>query len=197
MGCVQRAVLQFDEEVQAPWRPLLVQEPIVARPVALPARRSPARPSSSRVGACRPAPSAYRRPPADGPVPCLPSDGQARTAPPARSRSAGPVGGQPPARQARSRVRLTRRARRLAVALAWCVTVLAGSWLGQLVSDGAERELRLVGVSSVVVEPGDTLWSIATEVAGDHDIRLVVDRIQEMNGLEGAALVPGQRLSLP
>jgi nucleoid-associated protein YgaU len=49
----------------------------------------------------------------------------------------------------------------------------------------------------VVVQPGDTLWSIATSLDGDGDVRAVVDQIQELNGLNGATLVPGQTLLLP
>jgi LysM repeat protein len=52
-------------------------------------------------------------------------------------------------------------------------------------------------VQSVVVQPGDTLWSIAAEVAGTDDVREVVDRIQELNGLQDAVLMPGQVLELP
>ena len=74
---------------------------------------------------------------------------------------------------------------------------MLGSLLGSLVSGGAGEGLHLAGVSSVVVEPGDTLWSIAESVADGSDVRAVVDRIQELNGLEGSGLVPGQVLQLP
>jgi nucleoid-associated protein YgaU len=81
------------------------------------------------------------------------------------------------------------------------VLVLAGgvgltAAVGSLVQSGAGG-LHLAGESSVVVESGDTLWSIATTVAGSDDVRAVVDRIQELNGLDGADLVPGQVLLLP
>jgi nucleoid-associated protein YgaU len=75
--------------------------------------------------------------------------------------------------------------------------VVLGSLLNSLVSGDAGDGLHLAGVSSVVVEPGDTLWSIAESVAGGADVRAVVDRIQEMNGLDGSSLVPGQILQLP
>jgi predicted Zn-dependent protease len=77
------------------------------------------------------------------------------------------------------------------------VGVALGSWLGPLVSGGGEGDLRLAGVSSVVVEPGDTLWSIAASLAGDGDVRAVIDEIQVLNDLEGTELVPGQTLQLP
>ena len=54
MACAQQAVLEFDEEILAPWRPRLVA-------VAGPGRVGAGRPrphssgrSSSRVGICRP-----------------------------------------------------------------------------------------------------------------------------------------------
>jgi nucleoid-associated protein YgaU len=48
-----------------------------------------------------------------------------------------------------------------------------------------------------VVQPGDTLWSIATSLNGDGDVRSVIDEIQQLNGLNSAVLVPGQTLLLP
>jgi nucleoid-associated protein YgaU len=93
-------------------------------------------------------------------------------------------------------MRLTRRAKRLAVVLAMAVCVALGSWLGPLL-DGGAGDLQLAGGSSVVVEAGDTVWSIATSLEGDGDVRALVDEIQRLNDLEGAELVPGQVLRLP
>jgi len=46
------------------------------------------------------------------------------------------------------------------------------------------------------VRPGDTLWSIAVaNYAGDP--REGVWKLQRRNGLSGATIVPGQRLTLP
>jgi hypothetical protein len=46
----------------------------------------------------------------------------------------------------------------------------------------------------VVVRPGDTLWSIATSLAPDDDVRAVVDELAERAG--GADLQPGQRIDV-
>ena len=92
--------------------------------------------------------------------------------------------------------RLTRRARRLAAVLTLAVGVAIGSWLGPLIA-GGDGDLRLAGVQSVVVQPGDTLWSIAADAAGTGDVRAVVDRIQELNDLHDTVLIPGQVLELP
>lgn len=55
---------------------------------------------------------------------------------------------------------------------------------------GGGPELRYV------VEPGDTLWSIAGE-RYDGDPREGVWRLQQRNGLVGAALTPGMVLVVP
>ena len=100
-------------------------------------------------------------------------------------------------RRGSDRVRLTRRARRLAVVLALAGGVAIGSWLGPLLNGADGGDLRLAGQSSVTVESGDTLWSIASSVAGDSDVRLVIDQIRQLNRLRSADIVPGQVLQLP
>jgi nucleoid-associated protein YgaU len=102
----------------------------------------------------------------------------------------------PARRSARRGVRLTRRARLLAAVLMLTLGVAIGSWVGPLLAGGS-GDLRLAGVQSVVVQQGDTLWSIAGEAAGTDDVREMVDRIQELNGLRSTLLVPGQVLQLP
>ena len=52
-----------------------------------------------------------------------------------------------------------------------------------------------VAATSWVVAPGDTLWSIATQVAPGADVRATVDRLVELNGRSPIAV--GQRLRLP
>ena len=94
-------------------------------------------------------------------------------------------------------LRLTARGRRLVavLALALGVGVVA---LGEAVLGNGEGDgLELMGTSSVVVARGDTLWSIARSVAGDRDVREVIDGIQGLNGLDGADISPGQVLQLP
>ena len=181
MGCVEQAVLEFDGEVQAPWRPRLVAEPVPVDPVDAPGLRRPgAGRSSSRVGVCRPS------------VRATPRD-----RPPAAGRGRG-VSAVPPA-AGRGRPACASPGGLAGWRSCWrsCGGVLLGSLLDSLVSGAAGDGLHLVGVSSVVVEPGDTLWSIAESVADEADVRVVVDRIQELNRLEGSSLVPGQVLQLP
>ena len=61
----------------------------------------------------------------------------------------------------------------------------------------ATRSVKSAGRAQVyVVQPGDTLWSIAsTRYAGDP--REGVWRLQNRNHLAGTTISPGQRLTLP
>ncbi len=51
--------------------------------------------------------------------------------------------------------------------------------------------------STVVVQPGDTLWSIASEHYPADDVRVRVEDIEQANGLHGPAIEVGQTLHLP
>jgi hypothetical protein len=53
---------------------------------------------------------------------------------------------------------------------------------------------RVVG-GTVVVESGDTLWSIVSALAPGDDPRPLVDELSDARG--GAPLQPGERISLP
>ncbi|MGY1642300.1 LysM peptidoglycan-binding domain-containing protein [Geodermatophilus sp. SYSU D00703] len=213
MGSVRQAVLDFDDAVQVPWRPRLRAVPGGDEGEA--PRSSGARTTPSRVGACRPpAPAVPRSPGVEGvrsaaatvarpaptrprgtrPAPARPAGAAVPGAPAARPvrGGCGPVG-----RAAASPLRLTRRARRLSVVLTLGLGVALGSWLSPLVAGGG-GELQLAGERSVVVQAGDSVWSIATDFAGpDQDVRAVVDAIEELNDLDGARVVPGQVLQLP
>ena len=51
--------------------------------------------------------------------------------------------------------------------------------------------------TTVVVQPGDTLWSIASEHYPGDDVRTRVDDIEQANGLPGPAIEVGRTLKLP
>ncbi len=51
--------------------------------------------------------------------------------------------------------------------------------------------------ATVVVNPGDSLWSIAAAHSGNRGIQSTVDRISAANHLAGVLLQPGQRLRIP
>jgi nucleoid-associated protein YgaU len=97
----------------------------------------------------------------------------------------------------RARLRLTARGRRLALSLAVAAGVGGAALVHGLLGGDPAGGLHLAGQDSVVVQPGDTLWSIATSVAGEGDVRDVVARIRQVNGLDGTVLVPGEVLRLP
>ncbi|MGY2075193.1 LysM peptidoglycan-binding domain-containing protein [Blastococcus sp. SYSU DS0828] len=80
----------------------------------------------------------------------------------------------------------------LALLLAVGTIALGDAVLGQ---EGGG--LALMGTTKVVVEPGDTLWSIAGSAADGRDVRDVVVDIRQLNGLDTAAITPGQVLLLP
>jgi nucleoid-associated protein YgaU len=55
-----------------------------------------------------------------------------------------------------------------------------------------------VHVSHVTVRQGDNLWSIADRFTpASGNVQETVDQIEEANHLDGATVVPGQRLEVP
>ena len=49
----------------------------------------------------------------------------------------------------------------------------------------------------VVVQPGESLWSIAQTIAPGADPRETVSRIRDLNGMTSAVVVKGQSLIVP
>ncbi|TDB93049.1 LysM domain-containing protein [Actinomadura sp. 7K534] len=100
----------------------------------------------------------------------------------------------------RTPIRLTRRGRAVLIIFAAAVT-LVSLWLtvgtGAL-AGGRESHTPSTRGETVVVEPGETLWDIATDTDPGNDPRLVVQRILDLNGMGGDPTVrPGQELRLP
>ncbi|HEX8092473.1 LysM peptidoglycan-binding domain-containing protein [Jatrophihabitans sp.] len=92
-------------------------------------------------------------------------------------------------------VRLTRRgviAIALGVALAGGLLLLTAH-----LSAGSPAPRPAVAPGAVVtVQPGDTLWSIAGQVAPGRDPRRVVEQIRRSNHLDTVSLTPGQTLKV-
>jgi nucleoid-associated protein YgaU len=89
-------------------------------------------------------------------------------------------------------VRLTRRG---VVVVALAVALLAGVlvWLARLSAPQAATPRPAVHV--VVVQPGDTLWGIATRVAPGGDPQAEVERLMRRNHLtDPGQLRPGMQL---
>jgi len=106
-----------------------------------------------------------------------------------------------PAGQAtRTRLRITRRGRRVVAMLAATPLVAAAAFM--IINGGAalgsnEEGLSADAFESVTVMPGDTLWSIAEDIAPQEDPRDVVDEISDLNRLSSSTVDTGQRLFLP
>ena len=94
------------------------------------------------------------------------------------------------------RVRLTRRAQVLLLvaflALVFSVFTVFGDRSVATAEQGTPVPTRTVEVGS-----GDTLWAIASAVAGPGEVREMIHQIKELNALPSAALVEGQELAVP
>jgi|SRR5690625_3235255 len=101
----------------------------------------------------------------------------------------------PAARSASPALRLNARGRRLLIALGFAAAVAIGAGAGALVP---QSESAPTQVQTVVVQPGENLWVIASEVAAPtQDVREVIDQIRGLNGLEQSVILPGQELVVP
>jgi nucleoid-associated protein YgaU len=101
-------------------------------------------------------------------------------------------------RSGQAPLRLTERGRRVIAGLSIAIGLsIAAATVVTVQLDGEGDGLQLAGSSTVVVQPGDTLWSIARRLAPEEDTRAVVDAIVDRNGLDGVDLLPGAVLELP
>jgi hypothetical protein len=93
-------------------------------------------------------------------------------------------------------VRLTRRGRTVLVlaflGLALALMIPFGGWATASLTGGSPEPVRVVEV-----QPGDTLYGIAADLAQPGQIRAMVHRIQELNSLPGGQIVEGQKLAVP
>ena len=96
-----------------------------------------------------------------------------------------------------SRTRITVRGRRLLLLL-FLLLVAVGVVLGRPGSSQAVQgvEARPV-LTQVTVQDGDTLWSVARQVAPQRDARDVVRQLRRLNHLASWSLRVGQQLLLP
>jgi|SRR5450432_721817 LysM domain len=93
-------------------------------------------------------------------------------------------------------IRLTRRGR-LALVFVAVLCMLFGFSIGNTVSFAAGVAGPPASTHSVVVQPGQTLWGIATQAAPHADPRATVQQIIVLNHLASTALQPGETLALP
>jgi hypothetical protein len=102
-----------------------------------------------------------------------------------------------------TRLRLTRRGR-LVVAALIIVTVTAAALLITLLASGGAQATNhgqaragYEGMHKIVVQPGQTLWSIASTADPSADPRIVIQEIMTANTLAGPNVTAGQLLWVP
>jgi hypothetical protein len=91
-------------------------------------------------------------------------------------------------------VRLTRRGRVVLLAL---LLLLSGMVAVLVAASTGDAATPAGPAPSVVVQPGDTLWSIAARYAPGPDPFGTIEQIRQLNGLDGYTVHAGQRLQLP
>ena len=94
-------------------------------------------------------------------------------------------------------LRLTSRGRLVMVVLLLVALfaggVLFGSTSTRATADaGAPRDYQYL-----VVQPGQTLWGIAKDVAPQEDPRATIEAIRRLNALQHTGIEAGQRIALP
>jgi len=147
-------------------------------------------PGTARTVPGKPAP-ALGRPVQGRPVPGRPVPGRLAPGSGRRASAPGPI-------------RLTRRGRIVVAALAVIVAAATASlvWLAvagqaQASNQAPSRQTSGQRMMRVVVQPGQTLWSIAMRVEPTADPRAVVQQIIDANSLTGPAIQAGQVLWIP
>jgi LysM repeat protein len=95
----------------------------------------------------------------------------------------------------RPALRLTRRGRAVVLAFFVLMASLASAVVFTTASRASDPDTG--PAPTVVVQPHDTLWSIATRTAPRRDPYAAVAEIQRLNGLDGYVVHPGQTLVLP
>lgn len=95
-------------------------------------------------------------------------------------------------------MRLTRRGRIVVGTLVALPIVVGAYFIGMGSSSaGADSVQSVTNFETVTVMPGDTLWSIAQNIAPNADAQVVIAAIEELNQLDTLTVQPGQQLAIP
>ena len=92
-------------------------------------------------------------------------------------------------------LRLTRRGRAVVLGFFVLMASLASAILFTTASRASNPDAA--PTPTVVVQPHDTLWSIATRTSPRRDPYAAVAEIQRLNDLDGYVIHPGQTLRVP
>ena len=97
-----------------------------------------------------------------------------------------------------SGVHLTRRGRLARTLLVLSLAVVLASVFGLSAGAGTNSAVgEPTFFIEVTVAQGDTLWSLASRMAGGADVRAMVDEIASVNALASADLQAGQKVRIP
>lgn len=97
-------------------------------------------------------------------------------------------------------VRLTRRGRVVVAVMAALLVAalsLVAAGAAQAISHGGPAHPAGSNLAQFVVQPGQSLWSVAESADPSADTRLVIQQITELNSLNSDTVFAGQRLWVP
>jgi LysM domain len=100
-------------------------------------------------------------------------------------------------------LRLTRRGRLVVGVLAAILAAVVITLVGMAAPGGAQAANHgragagYQGMRQIVVQPGQTLWSIASRAEPSADPRLVISQIMAANSMTSSAIVAGELLWVP
>lgn len=95
------------------------------------------------------------------------------------------------------RLGLNRRSRLAQFLVVLSLMVVLGAGFAMKAGAGDSVNHSSTSYITVVVAPGESLWSIATDAAGSGDPRALVDEIILANSLTTPDVAPGQVLRVP
>ena len=97
-----------------------------------------------------------------------------------------------------SGIRLNRRGRLARTFVVLSLAIVLGSVVSAKAGAGTDAAPAVAGsFITVTVAPGDTVWSLATRLAGGGDVRALVSEIIEVNSLDSVDVATGQKLRIP
>ena len=94
-------------------------------------------------------------------------------------------------------VRLTARGRVALLVASTCFLARVVLVSGRFTADAGTAMPQGRATSVVVVQPGESLWQIARQIAPSADPREVVSTIRELNGLGETTVAAGQSVVVP
>jgi hypothetical protein len=113
----------------------------------------------------------------------------------------GTLPAPPAARAPRPALRLTRRGRLVLVViplfLATLAVLVAWAALTAPAQASAQPLTGPGGAVTVTVQPGESLWTIAARRVPNQDPRVTISQIQDLNGLTGVRVLPGEQILVP